>query len=101
PRHTPDRPSLPTRRPSDLRYVLCVLKPSGEFTIDARNLVEAADVLTNGRAAVPVGDYAAMAGLSGDPPVLLDGSANPFRRHFDLDRKSTRQNSSHLGISYA
>src|ERR1035438_7920906 len=58
----------------------------------------------------PIGDYALYAlykrkGMHAEQrEILLDAlerdSANPLGR-FELDRKSTRLNSSHLGISYA
>ena len=49
------------------RYVLCVLKPSREFTLDAGDLSRAVAVLTGGQlASMPGGDYAAVAGVAGE-----------------------------------
>ncbi|MEO8257100.1 MAG: DUF2723 domain-containing protein [Acidobacteriota bacterium] len=67
------------------RYVLAVLKPSREFTIDTADLDRAAAVLSGGRlTSIPGGDYAALAGVIGERPVLTAGSARPFRYRVDL-----------------
>ena len=76
--------------PRGTRYVLCVLKPTREFAIDAGDLDDAIRVLTGGTSApgigVPQGDYAAVAGVTGQPPALSTGSSQPFRERVWLDR---------------
>ena len=71
--------------PPGTRYVLCVVKPTREFAIDARDLEHAALELTGGHAAMPVGDYATLVGVMGRPPTLTVASARPFRRRVQLD----------------
>jgi Protein of unknown function (DUF2723) len=65
--------------PPGTRYVLCVLKPIAEYTIDRNDLARAVRTLTAATSVVPDGDYAALAGLVGRPPALAVGSAVPFR----------------------
>jgi hypothetical protein len=68
------------------RYVLAVLKPSREFTLDAADLARAVARLTGGRlTSMPEGDYSALAGLVGQHPVLTLGAARPFRRRVSLN----------------
>jgi MFS family permease len=71
--------------PPGTRYVLCVIKPTREFAIDARDLEHAALELTGGQASMPVGDYAALAGLVGRPPALAMASPRPFHQRVQLD----------------
>ena len=71
--------------PPGTRYVLCVVKPTREFAIDARDHEHAALELTGGHAAMPVGDYATLVGVMGRPPTLTVASARPFRRRVQLD----------------
>jgi hypothetical protein len=67
------------------RYVLALLKPSRDFTLDAADLNLAVAVLSGGElTSMPDGDYAALAGVSGGRPTLVIGSAQPFRRRFSL-----------------
>ena len=65
--------------PRGTRYVLCVLKPIAEYTIDRDDLASAVRALTGTTAVVPEGDYAALAGVTGQPPALIVGSEAPFR----------------------
>jgi hypothetical protein len=68
------------------RYVLCVLKPSAEFSLDAADLQTALEQLTGGRLrSIATDRYAAVAGLSGAEPALVTAAANPFRTHVRLD----------------
>lgn len=67
------------------RYVLCVLRPSHDWSLDAGDLSRALETLTGGLpVAFPEGDYAAAAGLVGERPQLLSASALPFRRRVTL-----------------
>jgi hypothetical protein len=67
-------------------YVLAVLKPSQEFTLDAGDLSGAVAVLSGGQlTSMPGGDYAAVAGLTGERPTLVIGSARPFRSRLSLN----------------
>ena len=71
--------------PMGTRYSLCVLRPSREFALDAQDLGHALRALSGGAiGSVPEGDYAAVAGLVGRPPLLVVGSSEPFRRRVDL-----------------
>jgi hypothetical protein len=64
------------------RYVLCVLKPSHDFQIDADDLARALDWIGGGQPIrLPDGDYAVVAGLIGLAPTLTKGSNVPFRQH--------------------
>jgi Protein O-mannosyl-transferase TMEM260-like len=70
---------------SGTRYVLCVLRPSRDLSLDADDLSAALQVLAGGRAVtLPGGDYAAVAGVAGEPPQLVTASALPFRRTLSL-----------------
>jgi MFS family permease len=68
------------------RYVLCVLKPSREFVIDAADLHDALRRLTGDRVgSVGQDGYSVVAGLVGDEPALLRSSIRPFRQRVRLD----------------
>jgi transmembrane protein TMEM260 (protein O-mannosyltransferase) len=68
------------------RYVLCVLRPSRDLSLDAEELARALHSLTGGRTIhLPAGDYAAVAGIAGEPPVLVIAAPFPFRRTLTLD----------------
>jgi len=67
--------------PAGTRYVLCLLRPSRDLTLDAHEVHEDARALGIDRAFVwPSGDYTVVAGVIGQPPSLAAGSSNPFRR---------------------
>ncbi|HYM24594.1 MAG TPA: DUF2723 domain-containing protein [Vicinamibacterales bacterium] len=69
--------------PTGTRYALCVLEPTHDFAgRDAlsADVAAAVEALTSGSARMPGGDYAILAGLSGQPPRLVVGSAKPFER---------------------
>jgi hypothetical protein len=69
--------------PAGTPYVLCVLKPSRDMTLDAEDLTAALRVLS--ATSVPGGDYAVIAGLTGRPPDLAFGSNLPFTKQVQLD----------------
>jgi hypothetical protein len=96
-----------SRLPRGTPYVLCVLKPSREFTVDPTALDQAIATLTgqdawaragqdarartgqDARAEArayewPPDDYFVIAGLAGEPPQLADSSMTPFRRRLTL-----------------
>ena len=72
--------------PPGTRYVLCVLKPSGELPVNASELSSALATLTSNHAApLPAGDYLAVAGIAGQAPALIAVGDRPFRREFTLN----------------
>lgn len=72
--------------PAGTRYVLCLLKPSRDLHLDTEDLARALRALAGGApTALPDGDYAAIAGLSGRRPDLVVGSNLPFTRRVQLD----------------
>jgi hypothetical protein len=72
--------------PAGTRYVLCVLKPAGEFVIDYGDLDRAIRRLTGGGApTIRSQDYVVLAGRAGTAPVLFQASNDPFRRRVRLD----------------
>jgi hypothetical protein len=72
--------------PPGTPYVLCLLKPSRDLTLDTEDLAGALRALAAGApATLPSGDYVAVAGLSGRPPDLLFGSNFPFTKQVQLD----------------
>lgn len=67
------------------RYVLCVLKPAGDLKLNADDLSRAVASLTAGHSTdLPPGDYAVVAGIVGQPPMLTIASDRPFRRELAL-----------------
>jgi hypothetical protein len=67
------------------RYVLCVLRPSRDLSLDVEDLSRALQSLGGGRTIeLPSGDYAAVAGIAGELPELITASALPFRRELAL-----------------
>jgi hypothetical protein len=68
------------------RYVLCVLRPSYEFTIDQVDLSRSLEVLTGGEVPrLPEREYVAVAGVVGRPPVAVVSNDRPFRRSLTLE----------------
>jgi hypothetical protein len=66
-------------------YILCVLKPTREFSLDPDDLQRAASALTRGHlSSIPDDDYVAIAGLVGEPPAYVEGAGAPFRRRIQL-----------------
>jgi hypothetical protein len=67
------------------RYVLCVLRPSSDLSLDAAELSNALTMLTAGRATeMPKGDYAVIAGNVGNAPELVAAADRPFHRELAL-----------------
>jgi len=67
------------------RYALCVLRPSRDLSLDAEDLAGALQTLGGGQAVtLTTGDYAAVAGVAGDPPELVTASNLPFRQTVTL-----------------
>jgi MFS family permease len=72
--------------PPGTPYVLCLLKPSHDLTLDPEDLARTLRTLAGGApTTLPSGDYIAVAGLSGRPPELLFGSNFPFTKQVQLD----------------
>jgi len=69
--------------PAGTPYVLCVLKPSRDMSLDEDDLAAALRVLSG--TAVPGGDYAVIAGLIGRPPELAFGANLPFTKQVQLN----------------
>jgi hypothetical protein len=68
------------------RYVFCILKPTGDFSLDWDDIGRSLGEQTGGRTIdVPGGDYIAIAGRHGRAPDVVMGSNRPFRRSFELD----------------
>jgi hypothetical protein len=71
--------------PRSTRYVLCLLKPTRDYTIDENELSATIRALTGGREiTLPLDRYAALAGLVGEPPALVADGERPFVREIDL-----------------
>jgi hypothetical protein len=70
--------------PTGTRYVLCVLRPSGDLRLDAGELAATVQTLTGGRTVMPSGDYAVVAGIVGLAPDLVAAANRPFRRQVQL-----------------
>jgi hypothetical protein len=67
------------------RYVLCVLRPSRDLHLDAEDLSAALQLLGGGRAIeLPAGDYAAVAGVAGEAPLVVTASERPFTEQVTL-----------------
>src|SRR5262245_62595288 len=86
-------PSFPTRRASDLDRLCDSKAPEERCQSDALDVEFAADGPRTGAAANQQRRSIAYLGV--------DLYAREQANHFGGDRKSTRLNSSHLGISYA
>ena len=72
--------------PRGTRYVICVLRPSRDLSLDTEELARALRSLTGGHTIeLPAGDYGAVAGIAGEPPVLVMAAPFPFRRTVILD----------------
>jgi Protein of unknown function (DUF2723) len=85
-RAVPTLESVIRTLPRGSRYVLCVLKPTREFSIDYGDLERATGQLTGGeRVAFGRDDYTALAGRVGSTPAFFRGSSQPFRGRIDLD----------------
>lgn len=67
-----------------VRYVLCVLKPTREFRIDAADLQTALASLTASTVASPERQYWAITGVSGSRPALVRQADVPFTTRLDV-----------------
>jgi MFS family permease len=87
---TPDNPVLSLRDSiagvaRGSRYVLCVLKPARDFSIDTAELEAATRMLADGRdVALALDKYTVMAGIVGQPPALVASDDRPFARKLRL-----------------
>jgi transmembrane protein TMEM260 (protein O-mannosyltransferase) len=71
--------------PRGTPYVLCVLRPSREFSLDESDLSDSLRVLTGDRlSAAGPDDYRAVAGVLGAEPALTRSSPRPFRAAMSL-----------------
>jgi len=71
--------------PAGTRYVVCVLGPSRDLRLDAADLAGALQSLAGGQPVqLPGGDYAAVAGIAGEAPVVVTASDRPFARRVML-----------------
>jgi MFS family permease len=66
------------------RYVVCVLRPGRDLPLDRDELARLLKRLAGAPIVLPPDDYVAMAGLVGQPPLLLAADARPFRRRLEL-----------------
>ena len=71
--------------PVGTRYVLCVLRPLRGLTLDTTDVAGLLRTVSDGTPiALPTGDYAAVAGRTGEPPRLVTASDAPFRTRVSL-----------------
>ena len=71
--------------PAGTRYVLCVLKPTVDYSIDRDDLSAAVRILATVETRLPDGGYTALAGITGQPPLLVVGSDVPFQKTVQID----------------
>jgi hypothetical protein len=72
--------------PPGTRYVLCILKSSGDLPVNTSELSTALATLTaNHVAPLPAGDYLAVAGIVGQASELVAAGDRPFRREVALN----------------
>ena len=67
------------------RYVLCILKPTRDLSVDWDDVGRALATAGAGSIHIPDGDYIAIAGTRGRAPSFVLGANRPFRRSLDLD----------------
>jgi hypothetical protein len=60
-------------------YVLAVLRPDREYSLDAIALAGAWQALTGDASVPPLRQYTIVAGLAGERPALLDSRDRPYR----------------------
>jgi hypothetical protein len=61
-------------------FVLCVLQPDHEFTLDTGDLARGLSILTRGQIeTIPTIGYAALVGRVGDRPIASYSGSRPFR----------------------
>jgi hypothetical protein len=72
--------------PRGTPYVLCVLRPTREFSLDDSDLSGSLRLLTGDRVnTAGPDDYSVVAGVLGAEPALSRSSARPFRAAVSLD----------------
>ena len=72
--------------PRGTRYVLCVLRPTRDFTLDTDDLAGALRVLTGGHIpALPQRDFVTVTGVVGDQNADVIADDRPFRRTTTVD----------------
>jgi hypothetical protein len=81
----PPLASAADRIAAGTRYVLCVLKPSRDLPLDREGLALLLRRLGGDPTALPAGDYVAIAGVAGRPPLLVAAGTRPFERRATLD----------------
>lgn len=69
--------------PPGTRYVLCVLRPSRDLGLDAPGFARMLQRL-GAASGIPHGDYVAIAGLVGQPPLVELAAMRPFTRHAEV-----------------
>jgi len=79
----PPLTSIVGAQPAGTRYVLCLLRPSRDMTLDRRDLASTLDALGAGDA--PIDEYVAVAGTIGRTPALVAAADRPFNRTVRLD----------------
>jgi len=62
-----------------------VLRPSRDLALDRRELASLLEALAGGPVALPEADYAAIAGVTGQPPQVAVQSMRPFRQRLRID----------------
>jgi len=72
--------------PPGTRYVVTILRPSRDLAIDRAELTRLLEKLTGRAITLPDADYAAIAGLTGQPPALDVQSVRPFRQRLRIDQ---------------
>jgi hypothetical protein len=72
--------------PPGTRYVVAVLRPSRDLAIDRAELAKLLATLTGTRVPLPDGDYAAFAGLTGQPPQVAVQGMRPFRQRLRIEQ---------------
>ncbi len=70
--------------PHGTRYVLTVLRPSRDLSLNRTDLGAAFRALTGTERGLPAGDYVAVAGVAGAPPTLVASHDAPFRTTVDV-----------------
>lgn len=70
--------------PPGTKYVLCVLKPTREYSLNQDELRTALQTLNGEPLDLPGGDYAAIAGIAGQRALLSQGSNHPFARRVNI-----------------
>jgi hypothetical protein len=71
--------------PRGTRYVLAVLRPSRDTTLNRTDLGAALRAIAGDREIdLPAGDYVAIGGIAGQAPVLVAAADRPFRRTVEI-----------------